>query len=469
MHKRNKSETDVNWYFGNRNTVESREVENNLSSNKLHAKESNKKVANLEDYFFDLECTMDKNNVCRDLICMEIDREKEFLSELVEILLYILLPDEDFQCKPLRYIVREIFVNCVIFPVFTMISDPDYINQAVVWLCLRDVSLPSDIFLTTLRLTDNCDELKYTKEMVVKEMQVLRSRDSGRESDLSIKQQLSSLMYVLKLIDNRLTKVNGTELADSLCTTDYSLRLEHIKVDLPLDVVLVNNVALSYFIDYVSSHGIHASLFFYLNIEGWKISVEQQLSDMQINKLKGLNENMSAVYESIRSTATSLYDQYLGDKREQKIDINPTLVHKLYFKIKNLSETPSELWFDEIQMALFDKLKTGEEFLLAFKQSHTYLKLLEELDLQQPTEEDVISLNSLECTDDENLKIKEANQNENNPSSKTVKPVGGDNFLSIEAGDKNLKHVRSFSDITDFSRSKYDIIESNRNVNVCKT
>lgn len=96
---------------------------------------------------------------------------------------------------------------------------------------------------------------------------------------------------------------------------------------------------------------------------GWKISVEQQLSDMQINKIKGLNENTSAVYENIRSTATNLYDQYLGDKREQKIDINPTLVHKLYFKIKNVSETPSELWFDDIQMALFEKLKVTKSGL----------------------------------------------------------------------------------------------------------
>lgn len=80
---------------------------------------------------------------------------------------------------------------------------------------------------------------------------------------------------------------------------------------------------------------------------------------MHINKLKGLYENASAVYENIRITAANLYDQYLGDKREQKIDINPALVHKLYFKIKNSSEAPSELWFNDIQVALFDKLKVS--------------------------------------------------------------------------------------------------------------
>lgn len=39
-------------------------------------------------------------------------------------------------------------------------------------------------------------------------------------------------------------------------------------VSLPLDDVLKNNIALSYFIDYMSSIGAQAYLFFYLNVEG---------------------------------------------------------------------------------------------------------------------------------------------------------------------------------------------------------
>lgn len=58
----------------------------------------------------------------------------EFLSELVELLLFILLSDEDFQCKSLRYILREVLSNWIIFPVFKLLSDPDYINQVIIWL-----------------------------------------------------------------------------------------------------------------------------------------------------------------------------------------------------------------------------------------------------------------------------------------------------------------------------------------------
>lgn len=94
-----------------------------------------------------------------------------------------------------------------------------------------------------------------------------RSRDSGGESDFSIKQQLNSLMYVSKLINNRLGKLETVKHSDLM--TNDCLPLESVKkINLPLDVILKNNVALSYFIDYISSLGKQAYLFLYLNIDG---------------------------------------------------------------------------------------------------------------------------------------------------------------------------------------------------------
>lgn len=53
-----------------------------------------------------------------------------------------------------------------------------------------------------------------------------------------------------------------------LQSLDY-IQLENVKkIDLSLDQVLKNNIALSYFIDFVSSQGKQTDLFFYLNIEG---------------------------------------------------------------------------------------------------------------------------------------------------------------------------------------------------------
>lgn len=60
----------------------------------------------------------------------------------------------------------------------------------------------------TLRTTDSMDELQATREIVSREISFLRSRDSGGDDDTVIKQQLSSLLYVRKVLDNRLGRLN---------------------------------------------------------------------------------------------------------------------------------------------------------------------------------------------------------------------------------------------------------------------
>lgn len=53
-------------------------------------------------------------------------------------------------------------------------------------------------------MTDSLEELTATKNIVCKEIAHLRSKDSGGEDDLIVKQQLNSLVYVKKLLDSRI-------------------------------------------------------------------------------------------------------------------------------------------------------------------------------------------------------------------------------------------------------------------------
>ncbi|CAH1994332.1 unnamed protein product [Acanthoscelides obtectus] len=436
VHKRNKSETDVSWSSGRQLDMK-REIERCVGNSKFYS--SDKSNMTLEDYFFELEQQMENNKLCRDVVCRNVSTEKEFLSELMEVLLYILLPDEDFQCKPLRFVLREICANCVILPLFNLVSDPDYINQAIIWLCLRENQLSSDVFLTTLRLSDNCDELKSTKEFTLEEINSLRSRDSGGDSDLSVKQQLSSLNYVVKLIDSKLSKMEN--FATSLENQD--LQLDSIKkISLTLDQILKNNIALSYLIDFVSSQGKQLDLFFYLNIEAWKVSVEQQLSDIQLNKSKASAENVAVVYDNIRSTAFSIFEQYLGEKCENRVQLKSTLVQTLHFKIRNLNEVPCASWFDKVLEVVYERMET--EFLPPFRKSKAYFRLLQELDLVQQTnnEEDVLSVNS-----NESLENNDAQQS----AMTSAQHVEKFDFLTVDYNQKSVKHVRSLSDVTTFT------------------
>ncbi|XP_076269181.1 sorting nexin-13-like isoform X2 [Rhynchophorus ferrugineus] len=427
IHKRNKSETDVTWYIGKSSEFK-RETEKCAGNSKFYSSESSNYT--LEDYFFDLEFQMENNLVCRDSICMDRCNEKNFLNEVVEILLYILLPDDDFQCKPLRYLLRDIFANGVILPLFDLISDPDYINQVIIWICLREAQMSNDIFLTTLRLTESSEELNSTKELVEHEIHNLRSRDAGGE-DLSVKQQLSSLSYVIKLIDNRLAKMDNIEIdSDNFLE---QIPIENMRrINLSLEQILKDNLGLSYFMDFISTHKKkQMDLFFYLNIEGWKNSVSKELQELKKNKG---SENVHTVYDMIRSTALSIYDQYLGDKKDEKIHIGADIVQHLHFKIRNLNEIPNENWFDKVQEVLFHKMEN--ESLGQFKKSKAYIKLLHELDLvpQTITEEDALSLNSVESLEVDSSKY---NQGENGA-------------LMIDRAPKIVKHTRSFSDVTMF-------------------
>lgn len=227
--------------------------------------------------------------------------------------------------------------------------------------------------------------------------------------------------------------------SESHSSLDY-IQLETVKrIDLKLDQILKNNVALSYFIDFVSSQGKHAELFFYLNVEAWKICVDQQLMDLAKSKSSA---DTCSIYETIRSTASSIFEQYLSDKAEEKIQVKQSLVQSLYFKIINLSETPNRQWFDEIQRSVYEKMNNHEDYLTAFKRSKAYVKLLQELDLiqQNNVDEDSVSLNS----------------NDGLEATESTVPKKSD-YLMVETIQKGVKHARSYSDVPLFSAKNEDI------------
>ena len=90
------------------------------------------------------------------------------------------------------------------------------------------------------------------------------------------------MLFLTKVIESRIKRLKSGTTVDSVgipSKVDWNQMIAPgIKLfDLPIDVILKNNIALSYFIDYMTSIGCQSYLFFYLNIEGWKVSAESQL------------------------------------------------------------------------------------------------------------------------------------------------------------------------------------------------
>lgn len=68
----------------------------------------------------------------------------EYLQQVSEVLLYLLLPPADFQNRVTRVFLRELIANIVLLPVVDLITDPDYINQTIVWMVRQRKVYKSD-------------------------------------------------------------------------------------------------------------------------------------------------------------------------------------------------------------------------------------------------------------------------------------------------------------------------------------
>ncbi|XP_005377399.1 PREDICTED: sorting nexin-13 isoform X2 [Chinchilla lanigera] len=326
----------------------------------------------LIDAFFEVEVEMEKE-VCRDLVCTSPKDEEGFLRDLCEVLLYLLLPPGDFQNKIMRYFVREILARGILLPLINQLSDPDYINQYVIWM-IRDSNCNYEAFMNIIKLSDNVGELEAVRDKAAEELQYLRSLDTAGDDINTIKNQINSLLFVKKVCDSRIQRlqsgkeINTVKLAANfgkLCTV-------------PLDSILVDNVALQFFMDYMQQTGGQAHLFFWMTVEGYRVTAQQQLEVLlsrqrdgkhQTNQTKGL----------LRAAAVGIYEQYLSEKASPRVTVDDYLVAKLADTLNHEDPTPEI--FDDIQRKVYDLMLRDERFYPSFRQNALYVRMLAELDM----------------------------------------------------------------------------------------
>lgn len=352
----------------------------------------------LEQQFFDFEIKME-GDICRDLVSMSPPDERQYLQDLSEVLLFLLLPLEDFQNKPFRYIIREVLVNGVFIPTIDLLSDPDYINSYVLWLC-KEGSFTNEMFMTVIKTTDSVEELASVVDIVDCDIARWRSQDTGGSDDTLIKQNLNSLLFVKTICEERIKRlqqgIDDNEYAPDV--PDYC-RDQSLFI-LTFDDIINNNIALSVFIEFMTTIGGQQILFFYLNVEGFRAA-----ADLQIEARKKQDTNSSTDLEGLRKAAMIIYNQYLAEKASSRIKIENDILKRCIAKIK--SKSMSADVFDEVQARVYQILH-GEQYYEAFIQSKVYAKLLEELgftsdknaDGDSFSQDDNISTRSAESMDD---------------------------------------------------------------------
>nr|CAB3266454.1 sorting nexin-13 [Phallusia mammillata] len=338
---------------------------------------SQEEIPKIEDLFFDNEVSLEK--ICRELVSCDVKKQCEYLQDVCEVLLYLLLPEDDFHCRPLKYLLREIMVQGIFLPMFKLYSDPDYLNLYVNWL-VSDNCVSSEWFLSVLRRSSILGELHAVREKAEEEINKIRSKDTVGD-DITVKQQLSSMRYVKTFCERKIHQqhegnvyVDGGDLYLEGLQPEQRNKL----YNLPLSVILRNNVALQIFIEYMQSVNGQAYLFFWLTVDGYRASAEQQLNEVKIQQLQGTVQGRPDM-EMLRMIGRNIYDQYLSKHAQPRVPLDQTIDRQLQKKLE--SSEPSPYLFDDIQQKVFIIMQKDENFYPAFKQSTLYMKLLAELDL----------------------------------------------------------------------------------------
>ncbi|XP_052813316.1 sorting nexin-13-like isoform X2 [Mya arenaria] len=383
---------DVDWmpYFTQRM------VDDFASHIRLYMQALDKsKVANkeergplLEQNFFDLEVKMEKD-ICRDLVSLSPQDEKQYLQDLTDVLLFLFLPTEDYNNKPFRYIIREVLVNGVLVPTIDLLCDPDYINSYIAWMC-KEGSFTNEMFMSVIKYNDNIEELVSIVEKIDCDIAKWRSKDTGGTNDTQIKQNLNSLLFVKKQCEEKISRlqqgIDDTEFAPDV---PEHMRSGTQQFMLSLDDIISNNIALAAFIEFMTNIGGEYLLFFYLNIEGFRAAAEQQLEVVNNHGNKDGKD-----LEPLRKQVNIIYNQYLSDKATSRVRVEPAILKRCAAKIKS-KQMQGDV-FDEVQARVYQMLH-GEQYYHAFIQSQAYMKVLDDLGFDNKNEDsDTLSIDDIQ-------------------------------------------------------------------------
>ncbi|XP_060853904.1 sorting nexin-13 [Rhopalosiphum padi] len=346
----------------------------------------NSEEVDFETLFFQHEQDVDRLGTSHANVCLDENYERKWLRDISEALIYHIIPENDFNCRTIRILIREIISNKLFLTTINMLSNPDYVNQLIIWLC-SDYPVTNETFLTVLRSTKSNQQLNAVHSLVKKEIMNLRSRDSG-ESDSRAKQQLSSLLFLSNLIKSIVNSIPQ----QSDRSLDFLLSFEHSmsspKNDsLSLKWILESKTALPYFIDYLTTINCDSFISFYINIDGWKQFVHEQMQNVSGDPSQYSSSDLATV-DHIRDEAKKLYSLYIGQKPDIQNELGDDLVKSLAKKIQ--VDPVDETWFDEVQNTLYKTLLKPEKGIISgFGKHECCSRLITDLEMKSLGSEDI--------------------------------------------------------------------------------
>uniref|UniRef100_A0A5K3ELA2 PX domain-containing protein n=1 Tax=Mesocestoides corti TaxID=53468 RepID=A0A5K3ELA2_MESCO len=247
--------------------------------------------------FFDEEFEAERF-VCRESICTSRKLELNHLRRLTDVFLFAIMPEEDYRIPTFRYLLKEILVNGILLPTVDILADPDFVNQSIIKLC-NESAFTSPYFIQSLKMSTREDELMAVKERIEAFSVKLRGRDSGGDDDTLVKAQINSLAFLENICNSQIALIkrglsqksdlralsrrqreNGTTESDALSRT----------VDLTFDDVMASDVAVSNFLEFLTSINEQSLFSLYLNCVAYRVNSEELMTSISSD---------DAVFESV--------------------------------------------------------------------------------------------------------------------------------------------------------------------------
>lgn len=406
FHRRNKSDTDAsfrNWNLG------SALIHKKVANSTFYSVQTDEELLDPDKQFIETFFDNSEDNFRDESKC---DKALEkHLAVVVETILYYSVDSEVFKCDISRQFLISLLAGLMKLLV-NMLSDPDFINTQIAHLFANDPP-PSEFLIREIRNCNDLSELRAVRHLITREMD-LKHRIPKYAGEIA------SLKFTQNEIDKKISAVQsfgGNRRSDKDKFSSKSMRLT-------LDEIFNRELAMSYFLDYLSILNLQKYVIFYRQAQEWKNITQDKLSigDIEVDSRR------------LRDTAFNLYTEYLLPSSSNYLKVDQGLIDVLHIKIMDTYLVPDPTWFDSICRFIYEKIKNEEVFLSNFYESPAYKKLLLEL-------EEIESEHSLELP---SIDVRSEASDTN--SDDLINDDEFDFLSPVDAIKNTTRHQRSHSD-----------------------
>lgn len=178
-----------------------------------------------------------------------------------------------------------------------MLADPDFINLQIARVFVKETP-PGEYLIKMIRECSDLAELRACRQLITKEMDAKYRNSNTTKPD----PELTSLLYSQQLIDKRISLLQNTTTAvDSGRFSEREKPSPKLPI-LSLDYILNNELAISYYLDYLSIDSLQKYVIFYVMAQEWK----QFTAEMMGGKSKMSKEEAIKV---VRDKAWNLHNE----------------------------------------------------------------------------------------------------------------------------------------------------------------